>query len=454
MPHVDMDEVKNGRKAFTKEEWMDILLRSTGMEPDKLSDRAKWLLIARMIPLVENNFNMCELGPRSTGKSYIYEQISPNSILVAGGQTTVANLFYNMSNNTVGLVGMWDVVAFDEVAGIKFKDKDGIQIMKGYMASGAFSRGKAEIQAKASMVFVGNIKQSVETLQKTSSLFDPFPPEMGTDTAFLDRFHAYIPGLEIPKYRPDSFTNDYGFITDYLSEFMRELRKDNYSNIAEKYFKLGNNLNQRDAIAVRKLISGFIKLIYPDEMSDLEDMGYICQPHTSAGRIPTDKGYRFYVDSLMNEKIEAETEKGNLLERVDKMEKMLKQVARVLAANTNYATLVTTPQYNNTVKFIQLSKVAESKLLAVIMVDGNIVKNKLIDTTYDLKNDEILKFNILLNTFLQGAALEDINLELIQTMKMQAGEYADILENIFQGIMEAIHEADDLKVYTSGATNM
>ena len=246
MPHVDMDEVKNGRKAFTKEEWMDILLRSTGMEPDKLSDRAKWLLIARMIPLVENNFNMCELGPRSTGKSYIYEQISPNSILVAGGQTTVANLFYNMSNNTVGLVGMWDVVAFDEVAGIKFKDKDGIQIMKGYMASGAFSRGKAEIQAKASMVFVGNINQSVETLQKTSSLFDPFPPEMGTDTAFLDRFHAYIPGWEIPKYRPDSFTNDYGFITDYLSEFMRELRKDNYSNIAEKYFKLGNNLeNER-----------------------------------------------------------------------------------------------------------------------------------------------------------------------------------------------------------------
>lgn len=238
MPHVDMDEVKNGRKAFTKEEWMDILLRSTG-------------------------------------KSYIYEQISPNSILVAGGQTTVANLFYNMSNNTVGLVGMWDVVAFDEVAGIKFKDKDGIQIMKGYMASGAFSRGKAEIQAKASMVFVGNINQSVETLQKTSSLFDPFPPEMGTDTAFLDRFHAYIPGWEIPKYRPDSFTNDYGFITDYLSEFMRELRKDNYSNIAEKYFKLGNNLNQRDAIAVRKLISGFIKLIYPDGEVSKEEVAEI-----------------------------------------------------------------------------------------------------------------------------------------------------------------------------------
>ena len=272
MPHVDMDEVRSGRKAFTKDEWMDVLLRSTGLEPDKFSDRAKWLLVARMIPLVENNFNLCELGPRSTGKSYIYEQISPNSILVAGGQTTVANLFYNMSSHTVGLVGMWDCVAFDEVAGIKFKDKDGIQIMKGYMASGAFSRGKAEITAKASMVFVGNINQSVDTLLKTSSLFDPFPPEMGTDTAFLDRMHCYIPGWEIPKYRPESFTNDYGFITDYLSEFMRELRKDSYSDIADKYFKLGNNLNQRDTIAVRKMISGFIKLLYPDGEASKEEV--------------------------------------------------------------------------------------------------------------------------------------------------------------------------------------
>ena len=264
MPHVDMDEVKNGRKAFTKEEWMDVLLRSIGMEPDKFSDRVKWLLIARMIPLVENNFNLCELGPRSTGKSYIYEQISPNSILIGGGQTTRANLFYNMSNSQVGLVGMWDVVAFDEVAGIKPKEKDVIQIMKGYMASGQFSVGKAQVQAKASMVFVGNINQSVETLLKTSSIFDPFPPEMGQDTAFLDRFHCYIPGWEIPKYRPDSFTNDYGFITDYLAEFLKELRKDNYSDIADKYYKLGNNLNQRDTIAVRKMISGFMKLIYPD----------------------------------------------------------------------------------------------------------------------------------------------------------------------------------------------
>ena len=277
MPHIDMDDLKSGRKAFTKEEWIDVILRTVGMEPEKFTQREKWLLLARMVPLVENNYNLCELGPRSTGKSYVYEQISPNSILVAGGQTTVANLFYNMSNNTVGLVGMWDVVAFDEVAGIKFKDKDGVQIMKGYMASGSFSRGKAEIQAKASMVFVGNINQSVETLLKTSSLFDPFPPEMGLDTAFLDRMHSYVPGWEIPKYRPDFFTDEYGFITDYLSEFLRELRKDSYSDLMDRYFKLGNNLNQRDTIAVRKTVSGLIKLVYPDGEASKEEVREIVE---------------------------------------------------------------------------------------------------------------------------------------------------------------------------------
>lgn len=277
MPHIDIDELKRGHKAFTKDEWLDILLRSIGMEPDEFTEREKWLLLTRMIPLVENNFNLCELGPRSTGKSHLYKEISPNSILISGGQTTVANLFYNMGRKSVGLVGLWDCVAFDEVAGIKFKDKDGIQIMKGYMASGAFSRGKAEIQAKASMVFVGNINQSVDTLLKTSSLFDPFPPEMGTDTAFLDRMHCYIPGWEIPKYRPDSFTNDYGFITDYLSEFMRELRKDSYSDLMDKYFRLGNNLNQRDTIAVRKMISGFTKLLYPDGEVTKEELREIVE---------------------------------------------------------------------------------------------------------------------------------------------------------------------------------
>ena len=277
MPHVDINELKQGRKAFTKEEWMDVMLRSIGMEPDMLNDREKWLLLARMIPLVENNFNLCELGPRSTGKSHLYKEISPNSILVSGGQTTVANLFYNMARKTVGLVGLWDCVAFDEVAGINFKDKDGIQIMKDYMASGSFARGKEEKAASASMVFVGNINQSVDVLLKTSSLFDPFPPEMGTDTAFLDRMHCYIPGWEIPKFRPEHFTDDYGFITDYLAEFIRELRKEQYGDALDHYFRLGKNLNQRDTIAVRKMVGGFIKLLYPDGEYTKEQLEEILQ---------------------------------------------------------------------------------------------------------------------------------------------------------------------------------
>ena len=264
MPHVDIRELKQGRKAFTKEEWMDVMLRSIGMEPDSLKEREKWLLLLRMLPLVENNFNLCELGPRSTGKSHLFKEISPNSILVSGGQTTVANLFYNMAKKQVGLVGLWDCVAFDEVAGINFKDKDGIQIMKDYMASGSFARGREEKAASASMVFVGNINQSVDVLLKTSSLFDPFPPEMGTDTAFLDRMHCYIPGWEIPKFRPEHFTDDYGFITDYLAEFLRELRKEQYGDALDRYFRLGSNLNQRDTIAVRRMVDGLVKILYPD----------------------------------------------------------------------------------------------------------------------------------------------------------------------------------------------
>lgn len=264
MPHVEIDELKEGRKNFSEAEWLDVMMRSIGMEPDELTEREKWLLLLRMVPLVENNFNLCELGPRSTGKSHLYKEISPNSILVSGGQTTVANLFYNMGRKTVGLVGLWDCVAFDEVAGINFKDKDGIQIMKDYMASGSFARGKEEKAASASMVFVGNINQSVDVLLKTSSLFDPFPPEMGTDTAFLDRMHCYIPGWEIPKFRPEHFTNDYGFITDYLAEFLRELRKEQYGDALDEYFRLGRNLNQRDTIAVRKMVGGLVKLMYPD----------------------------------------------------------------------------------------------------------------------------------------------------------------------------------------------
>lgn len=272
MPNMDITEVFEGRKQFTKDEWIDVLIRSTGMEPTQLEDRVKWHLLLRLVPLVENNYNMCELGPRGTGKSHVYKEISPNSILVSGGQSTVANLFYNMSTRKVGLVGMWDCVAFDEVAGIRFKDKDGIQIMKDYMASGSFARGKEEKNASASMVFVGNINQSVDVLLKTSHLFAPFPPEMANDTAFFDRMHYYMPGWEIPKMRPEFFTDRYGFIVDYIAEFFREMRKRSFADSIDRYFKLGNNLNQRDTIAVRKTVSGLVKLLYPHGEYTREDI--------------------------------------------------------------------------------------------------------------------------------------------------------------------------------------
>lgn len=263
MPNMDLEEIFNGRRQFTKDEWIDVLCRSMGMEPASLDYRQKWHYIERAVPLVENNYNLCELGPRGTGKSHIYKEISPNSILISGGQTTVANLFYNMASKTVGLVGLWDCVAFDEVAGITFKDKDGIQIMKDYMASGSFARGKEEKNATASMVFVGNVNQSVEVILKTSNLFEPFPDAMSHDSAFFDRMHYYLPGWEIPKMRPDLITDEYGFIVDYLSEFFREMRKRTFSDALDTHFRLGKELNQRDVIAVRKTVSGLIKLLYP-----------------------------------------------------------------------------------------------------------------------------------------------------------------------------------------------
>jgi len=271
MPNFDFEEFVEKRKNFSRDEWMDIVIRSTGMEPNQFDKNAKWHLIARLIPFVENNYNMCELGPRGTGKSFVYKELSPYSILISGGQTTVANLFYNLRERTVGLVGSWDVVAFDEVAGIKFKDKDGIQIMKDYMESGSFARGKQQVQAKASFVFVGNIDGSIENIVKTSHLLSPFPKEM-IDTAFFDRFHNYIPGWEIPKMRPEFFTNEYGFITDYMAEWMRELQKYNFSNAIEKYFKLGSDLNQRDVKAVKKTVSGLLKILHPDENYTKEDV--------------------------------------------------------------------------------------------------------------------------------------------------------------------------------------
>ena len=263
MPNLDLQEVLKGRTAFSRDEWMAVLLRSVGLEPESFTEAARWHLIARMIPLVENNYNLVELGPRSTGKSHIYKEISPNAVLLSGGQTTVANLFYNMATRQVGLVGLWDVVAFDEVAGINFKDKDGVQIMKDYMNSGSFARGKAQIPAYASFVFVGNIDQTPEQLLRVSHLFAPFPEAM-IDTAFLDRFHAYIAGWEVPKFSSHHFTVQYGFITDYFAEWARELRKTNFADAIDKYFKLGNNLNTRDSRAVRKTVSGLLKLLHPN----------------------------------------------------------------------------------------------------------------------------------------------------------------------------------------------
>ena len=271
MPNMNMSELFAGRAALTSDQWRECLVRSVGMEPANLSKEVQWHLLARMIPFVENNYNVCELGPRGTGKSHIYKECSPNSILVSGGQTTVANLFYNMSSRRIGLVGLWDVVSFDEVAGISFKDNDGVQIMKDYMASGSFARGREQMEASASMVFVGNINQSVESLVKTSHLLAPFPEAM-IDSAFFDRFHAYIPGWEIPKMRPEYFTNRYGLIVDYLAEYFREMRKYSFADSIERYFKLGNNLNQRDVIAVRKTVSGLMKLLYPHSQFDKEDV--------------------------------------------------------------------------------------------------------------------------------------------------------------------------------------
>ena len=271
MPATDLEEYIEGRMHFTLDEWIEVICRSVGMEPSNLDENTRWHLVARMIPFVENNYNICELGPRGTGKSYVYDELSPYSILISGGQTTVANLFYNMGKHQVGLVGTWDVVAFDEVAGINMKDKDGIQIMKGYMANGSFSRGKESINANASMVFVGNINGSIENLVRVSHLLSPFPKDM-IDTAFFDRFHHYLPGWEIPKMRPEYFTDAFGFISDYFSECLREMRKHNFSDAIQKYFRLGKDLNQRDTIAVKRTVSGLLKLLFPDGSYQKEDV--------------------------------------------------------------------------------------------------------------------------------------------------------------------------------------
>lgn len=272
LPNLDAAEMIDKRKEFTTEEWIAMLLRSEGMEPDALSEKEKLHFIERMVPLAEHNYNLCELGPRGTGKSHLYKEISPYSILMSGGQTTTANLFYSMSAHRVGLVGHWDCVAFDEVAGMRFRDLDAIQIMKDYMASGSFARGRDMINADASMVFVGNINDSVQNLLKVAHLFEPFPPEFNNDSAFFDRIHYYLPGWEIPKMRSELLTEKYGLITDCLAELTRELRKKDCTHLLDAYFRLNNKFNKRDEIAVRKTVSGLIKLIFPDENVTEDEM--------------------------------------------------------------------------------------------------------------------------------------------------------------------------------------
>lgn len=272
LPNLDAAEMIDKRKEFTTEEWIAMLLRSEGMEPDALSEKEKLHFIERMVPLAEHNYNLCELGPRGTGKSHLYKEISPYSILMSGGQTTTANLFYSMAAHRVGLVGHWDCVAFDEVAGMRFRDLDAIQIMKDYMASGSFARGRDMINADASMVFVGNINDSVQNLLKVAHLFEPFPPEFNNDSAFFDRIHYYLPGWEIPKMRSELLTEKYGLITDCLAELTREMRKKDCTHLLDAYFRLNNKFNKRDEIAVRKTMSGLIKLIFPDENVTEDEM--------------------------------------------------------------------------------------------------------------------------------------------------------------------------------------
>lgn len=278
MPNLDLEAMIELRKDFTTEEWMNLLLRSCGYEPDALNDKQKMHFIERMVPLCERNYNLCELGPRGTGKSHVYKEISPYSILLSGGQTTTANLFGRMnasmragSMERVGLVGNWDCVTFDEVAGMNFKDMNAIQILKDYMASGSFARGKDQLNADASMVFEGNINDTVENVLKTTHLFDPFPPEFNDDSAFFDRIHCYLPGWEVPKMRSDLLTDHYGLITDCLSEFCREMRKRDFTHLLDQHFRLNSDFNKRDEIGVRKNFSGLAKLLFPDENITKED---------------------------------------------------------------------------------------------------------------------------------------------------------------------------------------
>ena len=271
MPNLDLDEIRDARQNFTKDEWIALLLKSAGYEPDALSDKQKFHYLLRFVPFIQKNYNLVELGPRGTGKSHVYSELSPYSILMSSGHTTVSNMFYNMGSRKIGLVGNWDCIAFDEVSGITQASGDMIQIMKNYMANGSFARGAESISSDASIAFDGNTFRSVADMMRTTNLFEPFPEEFNHDSAFFDRIHAYLPGWETPKLRASLFTQGYGLISDCFSEFCHAMRKYDFTNSFGNYFALNDNYNTRDDTAVRRTFSGMAKLIYPDEEMTKEE---------------------------------------------------------------------------------------------------------------------------------------------------------------------------------------
>jgi ATP-dependent Lon protease len=267
-----LDVFAKGRHSFATSEWIDFLLRSIGLEPSTLSERAKMVGLLRMIPFVERNYNLVELGPRGTGKSHVYQQISPNAHLISGGKATVAKMFVNNASGQRGLVCQYDVVCFDEVSGISFDQKDGVNIMKGYMASGQFSRGKENIRADGSIVMLGNFDVDVEQQQRVGHLLSPLPPEMRDDTAFMDRLHGYAPGWDFPKLNPNEhLTNHFGLVSDFLSECWTRLRSGNRFSAMQGRIHLGGALSGRDIEAANKTVSGLVKLLFPDPETPISD---------------------------------------------------------------------------------------------------------------------------------------------------------------------------------------
>lgn len=269
--HADIEEYKAARKAFTKEEWIDVLLQTIGLNPGEFTFRSKLIQLVRLVPFVENNYNLIELGPKGTGKSHVFSELSPHGILISGGEVSKAKLFVNNSTGNIGLVGYWDVVAYDEFAGkTKRVDRGLVDIMKNYMANKSFSRGTQVYGASASMVFVGNTDHSVPYMLRHSDLFDALPKDY-YDTAFLDRLHAYVPGWEVQKLRNEMFTSDYGFIVDYLAEILKDLRKEDRTHNYSKYFELSNSITTRDKTSIAKTYAGLLKIIYPhDEITEQE----------------------------------------------------------------------------------------------------------------------------------------------------------------------------------------